>query len=244
MRHFCLIVLGVLLAESTLAQESVLITDRPSNTNAALLTVKGSFIWEYGFLREHASDNLSTTTFANNLLKYGLTKRVELRLVVDYLQIKSDESTQSDFASVVLGSKIHLIDGSGALPQTSIVGQVSIPETGGFDSNPASEFRLNCSNSIAKKATLAYNLGVALEFDQGTESRWLYTINYIYAFSSTFSMFIEQYSFIQNDIDFRADAGLVYLIHPHWQVDLSYGIGLSDISPDNYLGLGLSALIL
>ena len=56
------------------------------------------------------------------------------------------------------------------------------------------------------------------------------------------SMFVESYGFLTQDEtpDHRLDGGFTYLFSKNIQADLSGGIGISDKSPDFFIGAGLS----
>lgn len=55
-------------------------------------------------------------------------------------------------------------------------------------------------------------------------------------------MFIEPYGLIPNrdEAIHLLDAGVIYLILPNFQADISGGIGINELAIDNFISLGFS----
>ena len=237
------LVSGFLMTISVFAQNEPIVTDRPTQSAASSVVPKGSNILEYGFVYEKASSDLTNVTWANILVRVGILEGVEFRLTQNALQVgpsfSSDENV-SGLSATTLGTKVHLLNEKGALPQTSIIGQVTL-ENGEVAFRPESPFpevRLNFSNTLSEKLSLGYNLGMGFPEDA---TYTLYTVVLGYSFAPGWSTFIEPYGFFfEEDSDHRFNTGLIYLVKDNFQVDLTGGFGLSEISPDYFIGFGLA----
>ena len=224
---------------SSAQEQNPIVTDRPTQSASSSVVPKGSFLAEYGFLFESAGD-VSNITFANLLVRAGLLDGVEFRVTQNILRSENDLTGESEtgLSPLTLGTKIHLLKENGALPQTSIIGQVTL--TNGkevFSPDEAiPEVRLNFSNTLSDAFSLGYNLGMAFPEDN---TQTLYTVVLGYAFSPGWTFFAEPYGFFQDGAsDHRFNTGLIYLLSDNIQFDVSAGVGLSDISPDSFVGFG------
>ena len=222
------------------AQDSdPIITDRPTQSAASTVVPLGTAIIEYGFIHETAGD-VSNTTFANLHARVGLLKFAELRVTQNILSTKNDltDESESGFSPLTLGTKMHLFKENGAIPQMSIIGQVTL-DNGDEAFKPGEtipEVRLNFSNTLSNSWSLGYNIGMAFPEDNTTT---IYTAVIGYAFSPGWTAFAEPYGFFYEDeSDHRFNAGLIYLLKSNLQFDVSAGVGLSDISPDSFIGFG------
>lgn len=235
-----LVLFSLCAALSSYAQDDEPIaTDRPTQSAGSAVTPKGKALIEYGFVYEDAGD-FTNVTFANFLARVGLFDGVELRLTQNIQQVKNNVTdTKIDGLSpITVGTKIHLIGEQGAMPQTSIIGQVTL-SNGNEAFRPDQsipEVRLNFSNTLSDFLSLGYNIGMAFPEDNTTT---LYSVVLGYSFSPGWTVFAEPYGFFQDGVsDHRFNTGLIYLISNRVQFDITGGIGLSDVSPDSFIGFG------
>ncbi|MEP1032200.1 transporter [Ekhidna sp.] len=228
------------VAVSTFAQDSdPIATDRPTQSAGSTVVPKGSALIEYGFIYEKAGD-FSNVTFANVLARVGLLNGVELRITQNIQQVKNEltDTKVDGLSPITLGTKIHLISEQGAVPQASIIGQVTLSNGNeAFRPDEAiPEVRLNFSNSLSDFLSLGYNIGMAFPEDNKVT---IYSMVLGYSFSPGWTVFAEPYGFLQEGVsDHRFNTGLIYLISDRVQFDISAGIGLSDVSPDSFIGFG------
>ncbi|MEO9484863.1 MAG: transporter [Ekhidna sp.] len=216
-----------------------IVTDRPTQSAASNVMPKGNVLVEYGFVYEKAGD-FSNVTFANFLARVGLFEGVEFRITQNIQQVKNDltDSKVSGLSPITLGTKIHLLEEQGALPQMSIIGQVTLAngEEAFKPEEAVTEVRLNFSNTLSETLSLGYNFGMAFPEDQ---TQTLYTVVLGYSFSPGWTVFAEPYGFFQDGVsDHRFNTGLIYLCSDRVQFDVSGGIGLSESSPDSFIGFG------
>ncbi len=214
-------------------------TDRPTQSAGSTVVRKGSALIEYGFIYENAGD-ITNVTFANFLARVGLINGVELRISQNIQQSKNEltDLKVDGLSPITIGTKIHLIEEQGAVPQTSIIGQVTLANGNEAfrPSEPVPEVRLNFSNTLSDFLSLGYNIGMAFPEDNNTT---LYSVVLGYSFSPGWTVFAEPYGFFQDGAsDHRFNTGVIYLISDNIQFDITGGIGLSDISPDSFIGFG------
>lgn len=232
----CLLILNALLA---FAQDDPIVTDRPTQSAASMVVPKGNALIEYGFIYESVGD-ITNLTMANLHARLGLLNGVELRITQNIQQVKDDaaDTKVSGLTPITIGTKVHLVEERGAMPQTSIIGQVTL-ENGkeAFrPSKPVPEVRLNFSNTLGDFWSLGYNVG--MQFPENNTTT-LYTAVIGYSFLPGWTAFAEPYGFFyEDDSDHRFNAGIIYLVKDNFQVDISAGVGLSDISPDSFIGFG------
>ena len=237
------LLLSLLVPFAALAQEEPIVTDRPTQTPAVAIIPAGNILVEAGFVREVTTPELFTYTLPNVLLRYGVNEYFEIRFQQDYLLAERFAGNESGFNSLKIGVKIKLADGEGWKPQMSFLGNVTTT-TG---ENPfknqfvSSDFSFVFANTLSDKVSLGYSIGLINgEFGFDTS---LYTVVLGYALMDNLTVFVEPYGFGIVDsgpMDHRFNAGLMYLLKPRLQLDVSGGIGLSDTSPDNFLGLGIA----
>lgn len=230
---------SLLLILSVSAQEDAIVTDRPTQSASSMVMPRGKALIEYGFIHEKAGD-ISTTTFANFLVRLGLIEGVEFRITQNIQQQNNNitDSKVSGLSPITLGTKIHLVGEQGAVPQMSLLGQVTLANgKEPFRPNEAiPEVRLNFSNTLSEFLSLGYNIGMAFPEDQ---TQTLYSVVLGYSFLPGWSVFAEPYGFFQDGTsDHRFNTGLIYLCSNNVQFDITAGVGLSDVSPDHFIGFG------
>lgn len=236
-----LVLLFVLGTGVSMAQDSdPIVTDRPTQSAAADVMLKGKFLLEYGLLKETQTKEVFNYTYANFHLRYGVIDGVEIRITQNYLGFKDKISDLSEtgLSPLTIGTKIHLAEENGALPQISVIGQVTLAN-GDNDFKPSQavpELRLNFANTLSDKFSLGYNLGMNFPEDNTTS---FYSVVLGYALADGLTLFAEPYGgFSDGDADHRFNTGLIYLANNNLQFDVSAGWGLSDISPDSFIGFG------
>jgi hypothetical protein len=232
-----IIFLFVLVASSNLiyAQDSdPIVTDRPTQSAAASVVPKGNFLIETGFVNDKIVANYNERTF-NALIRFGLTDKIEIRLTQNYIGEEIGNVKSSGFSPTTIGTKVYLASEESGFADMSVIGQVSIP-TGAFGSPMASyELRFNFQNSINNNLSLGYNLGAIVSDEQ---LFLLYTAVLGVSIDEKWTVFAEPFAFIGESFDQRFNAGVIFLQSNNIQFDVSFGIGLSRVAPDSFIGFG------
>lgn len=238
-----------------------LITDRPDQTESPFTLPKGYFQIETGFLYTSGpfgitlpngsvffGDDLETFTYNTSLFRYGLTDKIELRLIQEIGKTRIgtfDSNTQA--VPTLIGTKIHLLNQQGYKPQVAFLAHFGGPILSDEQSGTQADFRFNFEHQLSEKLVLGYNLGGKLENDLNDFTA-LYTLVFGYSVTPKLYAFAELYGFFQKDVeaDHQMDFGLAYLVSPNFQLDIYTGTGVkpeSLISPDTILGFGFSLRI-
>ncbi|MFK7951441.1 MAG: transporter [Ekhidna sp.] len=222
------------------AQETdPIITDRPTQSASASVMSKGKLLVEAGFVSENTTNSITNITFGNLLLRYGVIEGVEIRLTQNYLGRRNDitDFSVNGFSPLTIGTKVHLLEESGALPQMSIIGQVTLANgKSAFKlSQVIPEVRLNFTNTLSDEFSLGYNIGMSLPQADPTV---VYTVVLGYTFAEKWTLFAEPYGSFANSNVHQFNTGLIYLCSNNVQFDISAGWGLSNTAPDSFIGFG------
>lgn len=247
----CLFVLSFFaLAQSDYSE---MVTDRPDQTESAQVVPMKSLQIETGFVRERykiGEASYVDYAFNSTLLRYGLLKKLELRLGLEYLgsRIEDIQSNESDLknglGALLTGIKYKILEEDGLKPGLALLGNLAFPFTSKEEfksDHTAAGLRLALSQSLSDRFALGYNLGGEWDGDSDVTA-WFYSISLGIGLSDKLGMFIESYGLIPNrdEAVHLVNAGFTYAILPNLQADISAGLGLNDTAIDNFIGFGLS----
>jgi hypothetical protein len=251
MRKIALIAVAVLISGWLTAQEKVdMVTDRPDQTESAtLISVKGLQI-ESGFSFEKYNSEINNTTYNSTLVRYGLFEKMELRLGLAYLgtdvSLLGASFNESGFAPILVGAKFYLREEGDGMPKLAFMSTFTIPKSGSkaFENKYlGADFRVTGEYSLNDAMSFGANLGVAWSgAESGNYATGIYTAVIGLSLSEKLGVFAELYGFLPKEgkNDHRWDAGLTYAVNEDLQLDFSTGVGLSKVSPDFFISLGLS----
>lgn len=231
------------------AQAEKIDTDRPDQTESAVLVPKKWVQFEIGLSKQ--VNNYAENEFQHPTLlsKYGISKRFEFRLITT-AQTNTDYSnpavkqTQSGLTPVEIGAKIALWEERKLLPKTSLIFHVGIPRLASKQyqaDHLAPNFRFTMQHSIAKNIGLGYNVGA--EWDGvHKEATWIYTFAPGFNISEKWYGYVEAFGFISktSKAQHSLDGGIAHYISSDLKVDLSAGFGISKEAPDWYMAVGAS----
>jgi len=218
--------------------------DRPDQTECPFLTPKKYIQIENGFTKEKIDRQSKSYTYPSTLWKYGVNERFELRLVTELVTEKTLGRTTTGMLPITVGFKTTIFEEKGIIPKTSFIGHITTSNIGhkAFHTKYiAPSFRFTMQHTLTSKLSLAYNLG--LEWNgEDAQKTYIYTFTTGLSLTEKLGYYAELYGFIPNlhTADNRFDNGFTYLLNNDIMIDLSGGIGLSKISPNNYIAVGLS----
>ena len=198
-------------------------TDRPGQTESAVVLSKGQIQIESGILFEESQSNINT------LFRFGLAEGVEIRLNSNYLL--NDQISfmkKSSFNDFEVGAKFEILNKSSNKTKLALLTNVSIPTARESFSNNAYGLitRLNISHDLKDKSQIGYNIGYN-KFED-SKGKFVYTINYVRNLNS-FEVFFEVFGDnFKNDSNLNFDSGITYLLNRSQQLDLSIGKGLNN----------------
>ena len=221
-----------------------LIGDRPTQTASSYVIPKGYFQLEDGFVYETDINETKNITYSSMLLRYGLFENLELRFTNEYSKTKNEGfSDISGLSPFSVGTKIHVNEEKGWIPEIAFLAHISVAKTGSknFMQNfHSTHMAVAFNNTINDLLSIGYSMGVEfpseINYSIGT-----YSVVTGFAFSDKLGGFVEVYGNFSKYLyaDNKINGGISYLIHPNFQLDFAGGLGLSKYSADSYFGFGL-----
>ncbi len=204
-------------------------TDRPDQSDGVYTVPVGVFQLENGI-------NLAEDLLLNDLMvRYGLGKRSEARLVVDAGTVAGE----SGLLLVVFSVKQRLVEARGALPAIAFVGYAGIGAlaTGEFQEDRiTTELKLAFEQDLSERFGLGYNLGTSDPF-----RNFNLTCGLGYSAGDRLSAFVEYFAtFSQGPPQHNVDAGVLFALTPVLQVDLAGGRALFAREERTFLTAGLA----
>ena len=177
-------------------------------------------------------DELKTSSIPNFLIRYGITKRIEIRIINDLLY---SELGQINLGNWILGSKIQLIKNDQY--NISLLPSIQFDRFSG-------EFRTIVDQPVNTKIVgnwiLSSSLVLGYSLGYTTNNKTLgYSTLISKSLNDKFTTFIELYGF-NNKINI--DSGIAYLINDSLQFDTYFGAGLN--TKMIFGSIGLSYLFL
>lgn len=204
---------------ATTQQPERIDTDRPDQTESALVIPKKYFQAEFGFGKENSKEKNYTLIHPTALLKYGVHKRVELRLeatcVSEYVHQIPNTKKMPVIEAVEIGTKISLFDERGILPQTALIIHVGLPFASTHPNQQQNffpSFRFAMQNSITGNFAIGYNLGAAWN-GYTNKLEWLYTFSPNFNIGRKWYVYAEIFGFINSDAQnfHNVDAGIAII---------------------------------
>ncbi|HMJ47385.1 MAG TPA: transporter [Ferruginibacter sp.] len=252
MKYIFNLLFSFIFINITPAQLLPIDTDRPDLTESAFLVPKKWLQFEAGFSYQ-VNNNTEKEYFTPSLLsKYGLTDRIELRLITSILTqsrsaLAQDINNETGLEAVEIGAKIGLTEEKDIFPKTSFIFHVAIPGLSSTAFKPgkvAPDFRFTMQHTLSPKTSAGYNLGC--EWDGfSNDPAYIYTLTLGYVPANKWYSYIEGFgSFKKQEIPQHSlDGGLAYLVTINFKIDLSSGFGLTETAPQWYIAFGISARI-
>lgn len=254
---------ALLMAASLHAQPAdvpELVTDRPDQTESAVVVPVGSVQVEAGWLLtrfEEGGDTLEIEEVPGTLVRIGLHERLELRLAWDghvdeELETGGRRFGVSGAGDAAAGVKVAIAAEQGRRPESALLVHVGLPV--GVSELTSDRFdpswRLSFAHTLTERLSFGYNLGMAWASEEtapGTVETFSfgeYTAALGIGLADRLGAFVELFGEIPIDAPGGAahsfDGGFTYLLRPNLQLDLASGVGLTDDAPDWFVGAGVS----
>lgn len=212
--------------------------DRPGFGDAVSIASTGAMHIETGtWLEQDRNDSLTSLGLgiSSTLFRYGLFKRVELRLDYNFWNQVTPAIKESELGlyPIRAGMKLHLLTNKGVLPSITFIGMQELPFTATKNFKPknlSTDLQLSFANKVSDKFALCYNLGAVLN-----EST-----SYYYALSAEFSLtektgyYLQTHSNFQKEKGFNGnytthyihylETGLMFYPNHNAQIDVSGGL--------------------
>ncbi|MFO7620213.1 MAG: transporter, partial [Bacteroidales bacterium] len=235
----------VSLAGSAQEKRPELITDRPDQTESAVVVPLRSLQIETGFLMQKNETDLAVErlfAYTTTLLRYGLLERLELRIGLDLLserlEIKHTDIKEhiTGTGPLILQFKYRIAEERGWIPDIAFIGGATLPcvakeffRTSGV----APAFRFAFSHTLSDRLALGSNLGA--EWDGESRTPGFY-YSFVLGITATekLGLFTEFYGLMREPGErmHLFDAGFTFLVLHNLQLDISGGIGLNKLAFD------------
>jgi len=226
-----------------------IITDRPDQTESPFLVPQWYVQVEAG-VQQGATGRIREVDLPTLLARIGITEYAELRLggasSLRYLT-GEDPLEGAWIRSVFAGMKTPIYSGKQGITQIGFIGHIGL-EVYNWDfttdavSSLTPDFRFCVQHSLTEKYALSYNVGCMWEPYTYTPA-YIYTLSNAYAFSDRLGVFVEFYGQFSSDeylTEHLFDSGFTFLITENMQLDISGGVGLTELSQDWFLSAGYS----
>ncbi len=226
-------------------EAQTIVTDRPDQTESSSTIPKGSFQIEIGVLIGSSKGNgvserqlLAPST----LLRYGLTKGIEIRFVNQFESIKNKITSEkgNGVSDLEIGTKIQLLKKENVNTEIAFLSHLILPTGSETFTNDrlGSINKLSISHTINEALGIGYNIG----YDYFGVGKGDFTYSLAFGFSITdkIGFYAEPYGsvveFDTHKVNF--DTGLTYFIKDNFQLDASFGTGISHTM--TYFSVGMS----
>ena len=221
-------------------------SDRPDKAESPWVVPKGHAQIEMGFGVEDTDPGF-VYSYPSSLIKFGITNTFELRFYTEYITIQKEPNPDlNGFTPLSVGFKAELGEQKGIMPKASVIGHLRIPGVVSDELETkylAPILLLACEHDISDAFVLSYNVGV--EWDGlSPDPNFLYALSPSLNITDRLGLFVEGYGKLiqqeDDDIEFRMDAGLTYLISNNFMIDASAGKGITDNAPESFVQAGFT----
>ena len=223
-------------------------TDRPDQTECPFIVPKKWIQAEMGFNFEKNSASSSTFVYPTLLSKYGISKRLEFRLITSYLSEREEgianAITTTGLEPIEIGFKAALWKEEGLLPRTSLIAHLAFPTIASekFKGEKAApNFVFTMQHTLSRTMAVGYNLGASWDGFSNIPA-WIYRVSPGLNIGKKYYAYIEAFGFLQKNepASHNIDGCLAYYISDDTKLDISAGKGLSASSMSYYVALGFS----
>jgi hypothetical protein len=217
-------------------------TDRPDQTECPFIVKKGYLQAELGFNRSSRE-----YLFPTSLVKYGLSKRLELR----YVSVLAKEpGMETRFQTEAFGFKWAIfqpsgVQSSGWIPRTSVIVHYNWDHQNrdfsekNLRGHSIGDVVFTMQNDFNERSGIGYNIGTEMHSNGSFEGIYRIAPNVLigkrgYAYVEVFGRFPAS-----EFADHSYDAGFAYYVNDDLKLDIS--AGQSFLHPeDQYIAIGLS----
>ncbi len=212
-------------------------TDRPDQSDGTYTLPRNAYQLETGLTYGKEGNHY---LLHDIMLRYGLTSKTELRLLVDYGRVNS----KTGIMPVGISFKRQIISAHSWIPDISAIGYVRLPMLGTNNFKPdkiPATLLLAFQNDISEKLSIGYNLGSSLD-GESTRKNWILTASMGYSSSRIFSFFIEYFSQFTDSArpEHNIDIGAMWLLEDDLQLDIAIGSTIFDSDRNQFITTGIS----
>jgi len=235
-----------------------LATDRPDFTEASSSVGRGVIQLESGYTYTYDDDDANDIIRREHsgpeiVLRYGLTDRIEARLVWNYLWESNRENGVDQFTDgaddLTVGSKVEITDEEGWIPESAVILHLITPTGGGAFSNHHVESQINyCYGwDLTEETYLAASTGHTTATDDAVDryNQFHQSASVGTSLTEKLGFYIEYFGLYfdgrEDDVpENYVDGGFTFQFDYNNQFDIRAGKGLNEAADDFFGGVGMS----
>jgi len=233
------VLLSTFLISSQYISAQELITDRPDQTESAMIVPQYHLQWEAGTQYDDTNTG-GEWTLLTNLFRYGVSDKLELRIVTEIVSAprRGFDSNQLGTTDIQIGLKYKLLTGP---IDIAYLGHLIAPNGSIHTTSDSwgTVNRINIEHDISENISSAYNFGYELT-EAGSNGNFVYTWAVGFALTEKLGYYAELFGGYEEFETWTSNfsTGFVYLYKDNLQFDFSIGSGITQRS--NYYNLGFS----
>jgi hypothetical protein len=242
MKEICASLAIIFFATGILRAQNPINTDRPDQSDGTHIVEKKHLQIETGVQFSKLDKN--TSSFDNEtLIRYGVTRRFEVRLLNEYSSIR-DSNSIAGFQPLTVSFKNQLCNQHGLLPKITLVSYFRLPITlsKAFKADHFGyTFTIAARYKLSDKLKLYSNFGVTQD-QETTDINYPGTFEVNYNLTDRLSAYAEYYGnyAAHTNAENGLDAGFIYTIKNNFAVDLAFGSSTMVLSSNRFVSVGTS----
>jgi hypothetical protein len=255
MKRITATILSLAFVLPLLAQDDYppIVTDRPDQTESALSVPHKTLQIESGFhfsWRDKEGVETKDLGFNATLLRWGVLKRLEIRLGAAYAGFEQTDAATEEttslggFAPLAIGIKWNMLYGDGPIPTLAFLTSVDIPALASEDFNDGNVLQkilFAGSWTLSNTFSLGMNFGTIADW-KDSDFTTIYSISLGAGIVNWLGAFFEYYGFAPAGeySDQRINGGFTFPVRHNLQFDIYGGTGVSKNSPNAFAGFGFA----
>jgi hypothetical protein len=235
-------------------QSNTIEIDRLGKTQTPFTVPKRWVQSEIGFLKQVDKDPMFSITdkyFQHPVFfgRYGLSNRLEARIITEWATEKIIDNQSIDAASGInnfqLGLKANICNERGIKPEIALIGHYSFSKLRTInkisDTLDGANFRFVFQHTFSETFRLNYNIGMDWRYFT-RQPFFVYTLSPRFKFDDNWIAFVEIFGFLRKKYkpQHSLSAGLGYNINDNFRLDVSGGVKLNRHTPDYFFSIGSS----
>jgi hypothetical protein len=225
-------------------------TDRPDFTDGTATVPRGHSQFELGYSRVTGRSDAATRLeqTQEGLLRWGVGAKVEIRLSQNYVTLRSNEVTPTDFKGfddLGIGTKIAIGEQHGAVPSFSVEAGARLPT--GRRTVAAHKFLPNAALLFGWEGDGPWSLGSEFAGERAADDHLQFdgSVSLQYAAAKRVQLYAEWYTFQpmppgEGLGEHYVNSGVLVRLSDNAQIDARIGAGLNHAASKSFFGFGFA----
>lgn len=221
--------------------------DRPGVSTGPGVLHKGGVLWETGI--ESSKEDGWMTVLPTTMFRFGISEFAEFRLEYDGVLSRAGDKFSYVVAPLIIGAKLHMVKGHGAVPDISLMANLDIPCTRALceEMKLAPSLYLLFENPVNDWFSIGYNIGSEWDGASAAPDAFL-ALCLNFSPGDKVGLFAESYNYLGASAgkfcgSYNVDAGISYTVAENVQLDLYGGLNLNTPGSMYMLGCGIAWMI-